>query len=141
MEKLNQIKSDKPWYHGSPKKLTKLRAGSTVTQQFEIARIFSHKPTVVVGNGTKWKHTGPFTKGFVYRLVGPVGKKDIEIVPNSTMSPGDEWNIRREFKLELIAETTVNPAELLTKQELKEMVKRGEIEKNIVDTIIQKQQY
>lgn len=141
MEKPNQIKSDKPWYHGSPKKLTKLRAGSTVTQRFEIARIFSHKPAVVVGNGKKWKHTGPFTKGFVYRLVGPVGKKDIEIVPNSTMSPGDEWNTRREFKLEFIAETTVNPAELLTKHELKEMVKRGEVEKNIVETIIKKQKY
>lgn len=141
MEKSNKIESGKPWYQGSPKKLTKLRAGSTVTQQFEIARIFSHKPAVVVGNGTKWKHTGPFTKGFVYRLLGSVNENDIEAVPNSTMFKGDEWNTRREFKLELIAETSVNPDELLTKHELKEMVKRGEIEKNIVETIIKKQQY
>lgn len=143
MEKSNHIESDKPWYHGSPKKIKTLRAGSTITQRFEIARIFSHKPAVVVGNGsqTGWKHTGPFTKGFVYRLLGSVSKDDIVAVPNSTMSKGDEWNTQREFELALISETTVNPAELLTKHELKEMVKRGEIDKTIVETIFQKQQY
>ena len=62
-------------------------------------------------------------------------------LPNSTMSPGDEWNTNRVYELELIAETTIDPNELLTKHELNEMVKRGEIEQNIVDTIIQKQQY
>ncbi|HAD81974.1 MAG: hypothetical protein A2509_01315 [Candidatus Edwardsbacteria bacterium RIFOXYD12_FULL_50_11] len=141
MEKSNQIGSDKPWYHGSPQKLTRLKAGSTITQQFEIARIFSHKPAVVVGNGAKWKHTGPFIKGFVYRLLGLVCKNDIVAVPNSTMSKGDEWNTRREFRLELVAETIVNPAELLTKHELKEMVKRGEVDKTVIETIFKKQQY
>jgi hypothetical protein len=141
MEKSNHIESDKPWYHGSPQKLTKLRTGSTVTQQFEIARIFSHKPAVVIGNGMKWRHTGPFTKGFVYRLLGSVSENDIEAVPNSTMSPGDEWNTKRVYELELIAETTIDPNELLTKHELKEMADHGRVDKNIVETIIKKQQY
>jgi hypothetical protein len=141
MEKSNHIKSDKPWYHGSPKKLKTLRAGSTITQRFDIARIFSHKPSVVIGNGSAkgWKHTGPFTKGFVYRLVGPVNEDDIEAVPNSTMSEGDEWNTRREFELVLISETTVNPAELLAKHELIEMADHGRVDKNVAKTILNKQ--
>ena len=74
-------------------------------------------------------------------MVGSVTKDDIVAVPNSTMSHGDEWNTQREFRLELVAETIINPAELLTKRELKEMVKRGEIDKTVVETIFQKQQY
>jgi len=143
MEKFNKIESGKFWYHGSPKKLTRLKTGSTITQQFEIARIFSHKPAVVIGDGSAkgWKHTGPFVKGFVYSLAEPVNENDIEAVPNSTMSKGDEWNTRREFRLVLVAETIINPAELLTKHELKEMVKRGEVDKTVVETIFKKQQY
>lgn len=139
MEKSNKIESGKPWYHGSPEKLTKLKAGSTITQRFDIARIFSHKPAVVVGSGKKWKHTGPFTKGFVYRLLGSVSENDIEAVPNSTMSPGDEWNTNRVYELELISETTVDQAELLTKHELKEMADHGKVDKNIAKTIFNKQ--
>lgn len=141
MDKSNQIGSDKPWYHGSPKKLTGLKAGSTVTQRFEIARIFSHKPAVVIGDGSAngWKHTGPFTKGFVYRLVGPVNADDIEAVPNSTMSAGDEWNTKRKFDVELVSETKLNPKELLTKRELLEMAKQGKIDKKTVETILKKQ--
>ena len=133
--------NDKPWYHGSPRKLTKLRVGSTVTQRLDIARIFSHKPAVVVGNGSEsgWRHTGPFTKGFIYRLLGPVNENDVEAVPNSIMLPGHEWNTRREFELALLTETTVNPKELLSKHELKAMADRGEIDKSIIETIFEKQ--
>jgi hypothetical protein len=135
----NKIDLNKPWYHGSPKKLKTLQAGSTITQCFDIARIFSHKPAVVVGSGKKWKHTGPFAKGFVYSLLGAVNPNDIEAVPNSTMSEGDEWNTNRVYELELIAETTIEPNELLTKHELKEMVAPGRVDKNIAKTILNKQ--
>ena len=135
------LKNNKPWYHGSPRKLTKLQAGSTVTQRLDIARIFSHKPAVVVGDGSEsgWRHTGPFAKGFVYLLAEQVNENDVEAVPNSCMLPGHEWNTRREFELQLLAETTVNPDELLTKHELREMVKCGKVSKAIVEMIFQKQ--
>jgi len=139
MGNTNKIESGKPWYHGSPEKLTKLKAGSTITQRFDIARIFSHKPAVVVGSGKKWKHTGPFTKGFVYRLAGPVNEDEIEAVPNSTMFEGDEWNTKREFEVELVSEIKLISRELLTKRELLEMANQGKIDKKIVETILKKQ--
>ena len=37
---------DLPWYHGSQQELTLLRVGSSITQDREIARIFSHRPTI-----------------------------------------------------------------------------------------------
>ncbi|MCU0606078.1 MAG: hypothetical protein MUF78_01320 [Candidatus Edwardsbacteria bacterium] len=131
----------KPWYHGSPRKVTTLRAGSTITQDRELARIFSHKPALVVGEeaNKRWKHTGPFARGFLYRVVGQITECDIERVPHSSLSPGMEWNTRREFALELVAETTVKPEELLTRHELREMAARGLVESTTVDTILTKQ--
>lgn len=132
----------KPWYHGSPQKLTTLRAGSTVTQDRELARIFSHKPALVVGEETnkRWRHTGAFTKGFLHRIVGPVAKNDIEPVPGSRIAPGLEWNTRREFALELDAMTEIDPAELITKSELLRLAAEGLIKRQTVDTILEKQQ-
>jgi len=40
----NDVDYSKPWYHGSPLKLDVLRAGSTMTQWRDLARVFSHKP-------------------------------------------------------------------------------------------------
>jgi hypothetical protein len=131
-----------PWYHGSPQRLTTLRAGSTITQDRELARVFSHKPALVVGEETNkhWKHTGPFAKGYLYRLVGLVTGKDVEPVPHSSLSPGMEWNTTREYPLELVAETAIIESELLTKRELRKLVKRGLARKSSVDAILEKQQ-
>ena len=50
---------------------------------------------------------------------------------------GCEWQLRRGGG----GQSVVNPAELLTKHELKEMVKRGEVDKTVIETIFKKQQY
>jgi hypothetical protein len=129
----------KPWYHGSPQRLTSLRVGSTVTQDRELARIFSHKPAVVIGNDGKWKHTGPFTQGFIYRLVEQVTEADIVSVPNSSLFSGQEWNTKHAFSLELIAKTSVVPEELITKHELRQLAEQGIIDQKVIDTILKKQ--
>ena len=36
-----------PWYHGSQEQLTKLRAGSSNTQNRDLAKAFSHRPSLV----------------------------------------------------------------------------------------------
>jgi hypothetical protein len=132
---------DKSWYHGSPRRLTILRAGSTITQNKELARIFSHKPAVVVGDhsGQRWKHSGPFSQGVLYRLTEAVSENDIEPVPNTSLSPGVEWNTRKEFGLELVSETDAKPEELLTKHELREMAADGLIDGNTAGLILKNQ--
>jgi hypothetical protein len=135
---------DKPWYHGSPKRLTVLRAGSTVTQNRELARVFSHKPAIVVGDESDeskehWKHTGPFKQGFLYKLAGSVVDGDIELVPNTSLSFGQEWNTRREFALVLDTVTAIDPAELLTKSELLRLVSDGFVERETADQILKNQ--
>lgn len=134
--------TDLPWYHGSPRRLTLLRAGSTITQNKELARIFSHKPAIVVGDESnkRWKHTGPFARGFLYRVIGQITELDIEAVPHSSLSPGTEWNAKTEFPLELVSETAISNEELLTRNELRKMAEQGMIEKHVVDTILEKQQ-
>ena len=132
---------DGPWYHGSPRKLTTLRAGSTITQDRELARIFSHKPALVVGDESndRWKHTGPFTQGYLYKLVGPVEPGDVEAVPHTSLMPGLEWNTRREFSLVLETMTAIDPSELITKSELLRLVAVGLVQRETADAIIEKQ--
>ncbi len=133
---------DKPWYHGTPRRLSILRAGSTITQTMDLARVFSHKPALVVGEETnrRWKHTGPFAQGFLYRVASQVTKKDVEAVPHSSLSPGMEWNTKREFPLVLVSKTAIVPGELLTKRELRKLVKQGLIRESTVAAILEKQQ-
>jgi hypothetical protein len=133
---------DKPWYHGSPKHLTVLRAGSTVTQNRELARVFSHKPAIVIGDESngRWKHTGPFKQGFLYRLARLVSDSDIEPVPHSSLPPGTEWNTKREYQLELVTETVIFKEELLTRHELIVMAGQGLVDMQTVNTILEKQQ-
>ena len=41
------IDSNGIWYYGAPKKLTELRAGSTITQWCALAEAFAHKPSAL----------------------------------------------------------------------------------------------
>lgn len=111
----------KPWYHGSPTKLTSLRTGSTITQDRELARIFSHKPTLVSQDvdalGKRiLKHNGN-QPGYLYRLVKPIGPADIEPHPASTMAAGQEWLTTCELQLELVEPTIIDPEEVLSAAE------------------------
>ena len=112
---------DQTWYHGSPYELTSIRAGSTITQDRDLARVFSHKPPVVsMGDDGSLRHTGT-APGYLYRIAEPVGAEDVYSHPRSTMPPGAEWLTRRELRLALIGPTEVRDEERLTEQDLAEL--------------------
>jgi hypothetical protein len=108
----------RPWYHGSPLKLTVLRAGSTMTQWRSLARAFSHKPAILmISDDRQIRHTGTLP-GYLYEIAEPVAAADVVPHPRTTMEGGDEWLTTRNLRLTLIGETQVNPAEVLTDAEV-----------------------
>jgi len=110
------------WYHGSPVRLTYLRVGSTITQDRGLARVFSHKPSLVVQEvndrgESAIKHDGKET-GFLYRVAEPVMEGDVRPHPETTMMPGQEWLVNRELRVELIGPTEPLPEEALSEDEI-----------------------
>ncbi len=101
------------WFHGSPKKLPDLLAGSTVSPVITLARAFSHKPVKlsieVIEDENHGKrhvrilHDG--TKhGYLYRVV--VDKPEIDLIqhPDSQGAPGEEMLTVHVLPLEFIEE-------------------------------------
>src|SRR5829696_8184901 len=79
------------WFHGSPLKLHILRMGSTITQKRDLARIFSHKPTIVsISNDGQVKHNGT-ARGYLYIVMGEIQVQDVAPHPQTTMAAEDEW--------------------------------------------------
>lgn len=118
-----------PWYHGSPLPLTELRAGSTITQNRDLARVFSHKPAIVSQDvdehGARTiKHTGR-RPGFLYRIAEELHDGDVVPHPATTMEPGQEWLTTRALRLELIATTEPRPEELLSDEEVAALLWRS----------------
>ena len=129
--KVERVEADyqKPWYHGSPAALEFLVVGSTITQDKDVARVFSHKPPIV----STWidehqnrviKHSGKIS-GHLYRIAEKVNPEDIYPHPRTTMEPGMEWLTRRELHVELLAATRVRPDEELSEQEIEELKVRS----------------
>ena len=117
--------ASKPWYHGSPVVLLELRPGSTISQDRDLARIFSHKPALVsqanANDGQLTiKHSGTLP-GFLYQVVEPVEESDVVPVPNSTMGADQEWHTTRPLRVQCIATTCVEPHEQLTEAEIAEL--------------------
>ena len=105
------------WYHGSPLKLTTLHEGSTITQKRKLARIFSHKPTLVsVSDTGQIKHNGTMP-GYLYAVADEIQPKDVVPHPRTTMAPGEEWLTTRELCLRLLCFTEPVPEEQLTDAE------------------------
>ena len=116
-----EVDNGQTWYHGSPYELTTLRAGSTITQDRDLARVFSHKPPIVsMGDDGSLQHTGT-APGYLYRIDEPVGAEDVYPHPNSTMPPGAEWLTRRELRLTLLGPNVVRDEERLTEQDIAEL--------------------
>jgi hypothetical protein len=108
------------WYHGSPLELDTLADGSTITRNREIARISSHKPTVVaIADDGDLQHNGE-TPGYLYRVLD-VSYADLEPHPTTTMEPGVEWIAKRSFHLERIQETVPDPREVLSDEEVADL--------------------
>jgi hypothetical protein len=105
---------DQVWYHGSPLRLGELKVGSTITTDRQLARIFSHKPSIVsVDDDGTIKHNGT-QPGYLYRIATSLDRGDVYPHPNSSMAPGKEWLTRRPLDLELIGTTAVREMERLT---------------------------
>ncbi|MGC9468585.1 MAG: hypothetical protein ACP5HS_08335 [Anaerolineae bacterium] len=114
------------WYHGSPLQLEVLREGSTITQWRDLARVFSHKPTIVsVSDDRQIQHNGELP-GYLYEIAEPVGPADVRPHPRTTMAPGDEWLTRRPLELHLIGETVVRPEEYLSEDDIADLRARQE---------------
>lgn len=114
----------KPWFHGSPLALQELAVGSTITQDKNLARIFSHKPSIVSNDETgNIFHNGKLD-GNLYVIDEVISFEDVYLHPTTTMKPGDEWLITRPIKIRKIQDTIPNPAEILTEQEEAELLKQ-----------------
>lgn len=116
------------WYHGSPLELTSLRTGSTVTQDRDLARVYSHKPRLVSQDidergERQIKHSGR-QPGLLYRIDEPILPGDIYPHPQSTIGPGQEWLTTRPLRVALIAPTTVRAEESLSNDEIDGLYKR-----------------
>ena len=127
MGKLADWDYDRPWYHGSPLELTALRPGSTISQRRDLARVFSHKPSIVTSGepGVPLSHSGE-EAGFLHRVVAPVTEDDVRPHPTSAMPPGEEWLTERELRLELIGPTVVREEERLARDEVQRLKEQWE---------------
>jgi len=119
----------RPWYHGSPLRLESIRTGSTITQDKDLARVFSHKPPIVSqgfgADGVRHiKHSGK-TPGFLYRIAEDIREEDVSPHPETTMGPGQEWLVARDLKVALIGPTSVVPDEVMSSEEIRELELRG----------------
>lgn len=112
-----------PWFHGSPLRLDVLRAGSTITRSREVARIFSHKPSLVAHDEIgRVFHNGAHD-GFLYAVQG-VTDDDVYPHPETTMAAGIEWITSWEFALVFLEPTTPRDEERLDADEEESLWKR-----------------
>ena len=83
------------WYHGSQEKLTRLRMGSSITQNKEIARAFSHRPSLLsVSNDGTIKHNGTVS-GYLYIVSEEVKAEDVYLHPHPANVDRWEWLSKR----------------------------------------------
>ena len=116
------------WYHGSRQKLTTLRVGSSIAQNRNVAKGFSHNPSLLTqSEGGTVKHDG-VTPGYLYTVADEIGPDDVYPHPHPVNVTRWEWLTNRELKLELIERTIVTNAERLTDQEITE-IKRKQAER------------
>ena len=114
------------WYHGSQQKLTTLRVGSSITQNINVAKAFSHRPSLLTqsGGGTV-KHDG-VTPGYLYTIADEIGPEDVYPHPHPVNATRWEWLTNRELKLKLVEQTVVTDDERLTDQEIAEIKRKQE---------------
>ena len=125
------------WYHGSQKKLTILRVGSSITQNRNVAKGFSHSPSLLTrSEGGTVKHDGVIP-GYLYTVADEIGPDDVYPHPHPVNATRWEWLTNRALKLELIEQTVVTDEERLTDQEIAEMKRKQEErgEKSFVECI------
>ena len=114
------------WYHGSQQKLTTLRVGSSITQNKNVAKAFSHRPSLLTqSEGGTVKHDGE-TPGYLYAVTDEIGPDDVYPHPHPVNVTRWEWLTHRELELKLIEQTVVTDKERLTDQEIAEIKQKQE---------------
>lgn len=115
---------DLPWYHGSQQELTTLRVGSSITQDREIARVFSHRPSIstLEDDGTH-KHNGT-APGYLHLVDEPITAADVEPHPHPINASKWEWLTKRAIKVRLIEQPPLRAEELLTEEEIEALRRR-----------------
>ncbi len=101
------------WFHGSPKKLSELHSGSTVTPILILARAFSHKPEIlsieVSENDDTGKRSYKITHngtkhGYLHRVLVTDPETDLIQHPDSKGARGEEMLTTRVLRLEYLEE-------------------------------------
>lgn len=115
----------KTWYHGSPSIFTELLEGSTITQDRNLAKIFSHKPSLVVTDEKGARFHNGKVNGHLYVIDETVNSQDVYPHPNTSMKPGEEWLTRRPLKVKKIEETKLNLEEQLSAEEESMLLKKA----------------
>ena len=119
------------WYHGSQQRLTRLRAGSSITQNRAVAKAFSHRPSLgsmsASGEGKEWsvRHNGA-TPGYLYAVSEEIGPGDLRPHPHPVNVSRWEWLTKRDLDVVLVEETFVVDRERLTNDEMAEMRRKQE---------------
>lgn len=110
-----------PWYHGSQQELTTVRVGSSITQNREIARIFSHRPSILSmeDDGT-FRHTGT-VYGYLYIVDEAINPADVYPHPHPINASKWEWLTTREVKVRLLERPAIREAERLSEAEIAEL--------------------
>lgn len=112
-----------PWYHGSQQELTTLRVGSSITQNRDIARIFSHRPAILsmVDDGKSiFKHNGT-VHGYLYIVNEEVKAEDVYPHPHPINASRWEWVTKRALSVRLLERPMVREAERLTEADIAEL--------------------
>ena len=114
------------WYHGSQQKLTTLSIGSSITPDKTVAKVFSHRPSMLsMSESGTVKHDG-VTPGYLYTVADEIGPDDVYPHPHPVNATRWEWLTNRELKLEFIEQTVVTDEERLTGQEITEIKRKQE---------------
>lgn len=110
-----------PWYHGSQEELTVLREGSWVTQFEELAKAFSHRPSLIsMGDGCETvKHNGQLV-GFLYVVSETVGPDDVSYLSDTAQT---HWQTERDLALRCAAKLPMDDPPQLTVEEIAELRK------------------
>lgn len=114
---------DGQWFHGSPEKLTVLRAGSWVTPFKELAKAFSHKPTCISISDDDFRyvrHEGKID-GYLYVISEPLSIGDLRELSGTDQS---HWETIRELKIKFVSDVPLLDSEMLSEPEIAALLKK-----------------
>ncbi len=113
-----------PWYHGSQQVLTTLCVGSSITQNRNVARIFSHRPVTVSreDDGT-FKHNGT-AYGYLYLIDEAIKPEDVYPHPHPINASRWEWLTTRAIRVRLLERPDLRAEEQITEEYLAELRQR-----------------